>query len=876
MPAASMNFGIYNSKLDRLEFPGTMEKGEKLGFHWANMNETHKLPVVCYKKEQEILINDLKKEAKLYTGQNPVSLSEDGEIVDALIYIPLYSRGKLLGVISVQSFTKNSYEEYHLQLLKYISSYVGIAIENAQLYEQMEEEVERRTTEVIAQKTELESNHQNFTTISEIGKDIISSLSIEEILEKAYDNINKLMDAKAFAIGIYNESMRRLDFPGAIENGVMLPFSSDDLSKETFAAKCFNTGEEVVINSITEHFKLNESGKKARSGETTESLVYLPLKKGEEIIGVITVQSFKTKAYSAYHIDILKTLANYTAIALVNARSFESITTLSEIGKEISSTLELNSVLNILYTKVNELMDAPIFMVSSYSENTDILSYELCIENGKKMLEGLQRPLGGANDNFSAWTIRNKKEIIIGNSSEEHKKYVTNTFLVGGEDPNSLIFIPLIVEDKAIGILSVQSLKFNAYAQYHLEILRSLSSYVSVALNNAIAYKQLDEARNEMKRLSVVASETDNAVIIMDQEGNFEWVNKAYEKMSGFSLSDLINQIGKSIRDIDDKNLQKHLDIVSATKKSTSFESSFYGKAGNKIWVQTNISPVLNENGEIIKLVALDSNITDRKEFELKIREKNKDITDSINYASRIQRAMLPNQNVVKDLFPNSFILYKPRDIVSGDFYWMTETPNNEIIVATVDCTGHGVPGAFLTIVGNNLLNQIVNFNGITEPGEILQEMNRQMLEQFEGTAQGGMKDGMDMSLCRIKYFDKHIQVDFSGAFNSIYHICNNNLTEIKANRFSIGTPLKNNPVYDTHSFVCNKGDLIYLSTDGYQDQVGGERGKKFKKLKFQELLLKNQLMPIDQQRDFYNDTIENWRGTYPQLDDILLMGISL
>lgn len=874
MPATSMNVGIYNVKLNRLEFPGTMEKGEKLAFHWANMDEMHKMPIVCYNKELEIFINDMQTEARLYTGQDPVSLSEDGEIVDALIYIPLYSKKKLLGVISVQSFEKNSYERHHLQLLKHISTYVGIAIENAQLYENMEEEVQKRTNEVVEQKNEIELNHRNYTLINEIGKDIISSLSVEEILDKAYDNVNKLMDATAFVIGIYNASMNRLDFPGAIEKGVKLPFAFDDLTKDTIASKCFLSGNEVVIDSISDYYKLKKQERKARTGGATESLIYLPLKKGDEIIGVISAQSFKANAYSSHHIDMLKALANYTAIALVNARSYESISTFSEIGKEISSSLDLDSILFTVYKKVHELMNAPIFMISSYTEEDDTLHYELCIENKERILEGFSHKVGKPDQSYSAWLIHNKKEIVIGDNNKEYSNYILKPVLHGGDFPNSLIFFPLVVNDKIIGILSVQSLKINAYSDHHVKILRSLASYVSIALNNAFAYKELEEARNEMKRLSIVASETDNAVIIMDEESNFEWVNNAYEKMSGFNLEDLRSLIGKGLRDIPDQNLQKNLNKVFTTKKSVSFESSFHTKSGDKIWVQTTLSPVLNEADEIIKLVAIDSNVTERKIFELKIREKNKDITDSINYASRIQRAMLPTKRKINALFPNSFILYKPRDIVSGDFFWMTKVSENETLIATVDCTGHGVPGAFLTIVGHNMLNQIVKFSKITDPGQILTEMNRQILNQFNRSSKGTVKDGMDISLCKITTNGDTSTVEFAGAFNNLYHISDNKLNDIKANRFAIGTPMENNPVYETKEFTCKKGDVIYMSSDGYQDQIGGERGKKFKKLKFQELLLNDHQTPIKEQEKHFDTIIENWKGSYPQLDDILLVGI--
>jgi len=873
MDATSMNLGIFNSETNRLDFPGTMEKGHKLDFHYANLDETHKLPVVCYNKEIEILINDMQTGAKKFTGHDPVSLSDDGEIVAALIYIPLYSKGTCLGVISVQSFQKNTYTEYHLDLLKNIGNYVGIAIENARLYGKMESEITTRTQETIDQKNKIEKTYESLSTLSNIGKDITSSLSVEEIIEKTYDNVNKVMDAAAFAIGVYNKAHHHLAFNGAIENGNKLPDAIDKLKKDSYAAICFNNSQKVIINSKEEVRKYVEEEVSSTSGDETVSLIYLPLKTGSTPIGVITVQSFEENAYGEYELNILETLATYTAIALENATAFEDIATLSEIGKEVSSSLDLNFVLNYLYKKVNEIMDAPIFMASSFSNQTRTLTYELCFENGARILEGISTKLNSERDSFAAWVTVNKKEIIIHDLINEYSPYIEKPVAIEGETPESLIYIPLIVEGEVIGILSIQSMKKNAYSKHHVELLRSLASYVSGAFNNAIVFKELEAARKELEQLSIVASETDNAVIIMNAEGDFEWVNKAYTRMTGYTLETLINECGSNLGTINNEITRKHFDKMLSTKKSVIYELTFLKRNNERIWIHTNLSPVLDKNNEITKIIAIDTNITERKQAELKIQEKNKDITDSINYASRIQRAMLPSADYIKETVPNSFILYKPRDIVSGDFYWMTKTKSGDTIVSVVDCTGHGVPGAFLTIVGNNLLNQIVNFNNITNPTEILSLMNEEVVKRFESSSEGAMKDGMDMSICKIS--QDNSEIEFAGAFSSLYHVSDNNLTEYGGSRFAVGTPLKNNPSYKLHSLSIKEGDLIYLSTDGYQDQFGGPRFKKFKKTNFNNTLLATSTLPISEQRYELNDIIEEWRGKHPQVDDILIFGIA-
>jgi PAS domain S-box-containing protein len=871
MVATSMNLGVFNSENNRLEFPGTMEMGEMLEFHWATLDETFKMPVVCYTKEQEILINDIASETEKYTGQAPVTLTDNGKIPNALIYIPLYSKKKILAVISVQSFDKNTYTEYHVDLLKNIGNYIGIAIENARTYENLEKQVKERTKEVEQRKNEIEKTYQDVKLLNEIGQKITSCLSVEEIIDETYDQINKIMDANTFTIGLLDEKKHCLTFHG-IEEGAHLPNFSTKLNLKKPATECFNNKIEVIVLDNNPDSK-SKKQIGALKGKVQLSFVYFPLIVNDNCIGVISVQSSKPNAYKPYQLEMLRNISVFSAIALENANSFESITTLSEIGNEISSSLDLEFVLSYLYKKVNDIMDAPIFMATSYSEKTKVQAYEFCMENHERILQGHQKKLISERDSLASWVAHNKKEIIINDLLKEYKTYIDTPTAPYGDLPESLIYIPLIVEGSVIGILSVQSLKKNAYSKHHVELLRSLASYVSGAFNNAIIFKELEAARQEMEQLSIVASETVNAVIIMDEKGGFEWVNKAYTKMSGYTLKTLIKECGSNFGKINNEITRKHFDKMLSTKKAVIYELTYLRRDRSRIWIHTSLSPVLDSNNKITKIVAIDTDITDRKKAELKIQKKNKDITDSINYASRIQRAMLPNIDAMKEILPNSFVLYKPRDIVSGDFYWMTKTKDGDTIVSVVDCTGHGVPGAFLTIVGNNLLNQIVNVNHITSPSEILQLMNGEMLKRFEASSGGSMKDGMDMSICKIN--SENTKIEFAGAFSSLYHIRNNNLTEIGGSQCTVGTLIKNNPVYELHTISITQGDSIFLSTDGYQDQFGGPRFKKFKKTNFNKTLQATSKLPILDQRNALNDIIEEWRGKYPQVDDILVLGIA-
>ncbi len=255
------------------------------------------------------------------------------------------------------------------------------------------------------------------------------------------------------------------------------------------------------------------------------------------------------------------------------------------------------------------------------------------------------------------------------------------------------------------------------------------------------------------------------------------------------------------------------------------------------------------------------------------IEEKNKDITDSINYAKRIQEAMLPESNLLEYLFSDSFILYKPKDIVSGDFYWFAEQDGKKII-AVADCTGHGVPGALMSMIGSNILNKLVVEKGITKPSEILNLLNDEIriaLKQKDNTSE--TRDGMDIVIICI--FGSVLE--YAGAHRPLYLIKNEKLEEIKANKFSIGgVQQEENRIFQNHIVTLQKGDKIYLSSDGFADQFGGSTGKKLMTKNFKELLLKIQNQKMQTQKQELHTTIEEWKGSREQVDDILVIGIGI
>jgi len=256
------------------------------------------------------------------------------------------------------------------------------------------------------------------------------------------------------------------------------------------------------------------------------------------------------------------------------------------------------------------------------------------------------------------------------------------------------------------------------------------------------------------------------------------------------------------------------------------------------------------------------------------IEEKNKDITASINYASRIQHAMLSDHNDIKELDKKCFILYLPKDIVSGDFYWFNKSGDN-VVVAAADCTGHGVPGALMSMLGISFLEEIVNNRKTEDSGSILDELRREILRALSQKSRcQETKDGMDISLCSIDFKKKQIQ--YSGAFNNLYLIRSNELIEFKADRMPIGISTFSNRNFTSQIIPYYKGDIIYMSSDGYADQFGGPENKKFKYPTLKKLLLEIHKLPVNKQKNILEKQFNHWKGNLVQTDDVLIIGLKL
>ena len=265
---------------------------------------------------------------------------------------------------------------------------------------------------------------------------------------------------------------------------------------------------------------------------------------------------------------------------------------------------------------------------------------------------------------------------------------------------------------------------------------------------------------------------------------------------------------------------------------------------------------------------------------KLDLQQVNKSIVNSIQYAQHIQAAILPSPEDIKKSLPDSFIFFKPRDIVSGDFYWFKEV-DDKVVVAAIDCTGHGVPGAFLAVLGDSILSRIIHYHRILHADEILNEIHLSIQRTLRQNETRNY-DGMDMALCVID--KKQKKLEFAGAHNPLIFIQEGELQQIKGDKVAVGGAQwdwENGPrVFKKHEidFSDSKNLHIYMFSDGYQDQFGGKNLKKFQRKRFRQLLLDIHTLPMKEQKDQLNQTLVNWidEGNQEQVDDILVIGVKL
>ena len=344
-----------------------------------------------------------------------------------------------------------------------------------------------------------------------------------------------------------------------------------------------------------------------------------------------------------------------------------------------------------------------------------------------------------------------------------------------------------------------------------------------------------------------------------------------------FAMHDSVNS-QENRKEVIQKEFQYDFDKRETDLKAAQEKKDLISEAENKrqkifIWLAFIIAIA---TGTIAILVTRSLKTTRKQKIIIEeqknlVELKNKDILDSITYAKRLQDAILPALSTVKQQLPESFVFYKPKDIVAGDFYWMQQSGNSTLIAAC-DCTGHGVPGAMVSVVCSNALNRAVKEFNITDPGKILDKTRELVIDTFQKSG-SEVKDGMDISLCSILPSSGGAKILWAGANSPLWYLQKGEVNEIVADKQPIGVQ-DGHKDFTTHTLTLDKGDVLYMFTDGYIDQFGGPKGKKYKSKLFREFIKSITSKNMEEQKNMLNRTFEDWKGNYEQTDDVCVIGI--
>jgi ligand-binding sensor domain-containing protein/serine phosphatase RsbU (regulator of sigma subunit) len=432
--------------------------------------------------------------------------------------------------------------------------------------------------------------------------------------------------------------------------------------------------------------------------------------------------------------------------------AYQNVSQLSEVGKQITSSLSIEMIVEMVYESVNKLLDASVFSIGIYNEKEQTLDFINTKEKGET-LPFHQTFL--TTDNLPCYCFNKNAEFVINDMEKEYTNFIPNQErkALEGENTESLIYVPIIYKNEIIGVLTVQSFEKDSYSENQLNLVRNIAVYAAIALINAKSYQKIEQ--------------------------------------------------------------------------------------------QSNAISIQNNN-----------------------------INASISYASRIQQAMLPPIADIKNALDNAFVLWLPRDVVSGDFYWFAKV-EDKICIAAVDCTGHGVPGAFMSMIGNDMLNHIVLEKRITNPAAILTHLHQQVSTALR-QSETQNRDGMDMSLC--VYDTQTKELTFAGAKNPLYYIQNGELKDIAGSKFPIGGKWgeERERVYENHLLKIDQETTIFLCTDGYQDQFGGNKGRKLMRKKMKSLFVEIADLEDVKQKEKLENYFVNWKKEEEQVDDVLVMGFKV
>jgi PAS domain S-box-containing protein len=369
-------------------------------------------------------------------------------------------------------------------------------------------------------------------------------------------------------------------------------------------------------------------------------------------------------------------------------------------------------------------------------------------------------------------------------------------------------------------------------------------------------------------------------IVVINNNGHAEYVSQSAGQLLGYDTNQLMGnnwwEVTRFSKPEGEKTKNKILDLLKHSNNSTeTFEHLFKTAYGVQKWIRWNVSH-LNED----QIIGVGYDITDKKFQEKQLLERNeqlqqkhKAIKDSIFYAQRIQQSSLQSKEYINNVFNQNFVLYKPKDIVSGDFYFFHQDDDNKYAIA-IDCTGHGVPGAMMSMVANSIIKEVLLNKKAKAVSQILYELDKELYKAINSYATEISNDGMDVSIISVS--KKSNRLHFAGAFRPLIIVRKNQVIELKGSRYPLGFYSDVDKIFEEQVILLEPNDCLYMFSDGFTDQFGGERHKKLNRKNFKELLKIASEMTTEEQESFLEYSLNNWKQEKEQTDDVLVIGIKI
>ncbi|MEN7550147.1 PAS domain S-box protein [Rapidithrix thailandica] len=696
-----------------------------------------------------------------------------------------------------------------------------------------------------------------------------------EVIAFVTEKINAIQGAFYTINELDNESEALFEMVACYAYQKKKYYKKDFKFAEGLVGQCAAEQDIILRTEIPEDYVTITSG--ILGDQKPSCIVLIPLLIDEKVYGILEFAGF-TK-FSPTHIEFVKEISVIIARTIFNIKVNERTVKLLEESQKMSEELKMQQ--EILRQNAEEMEATQEELKrTNHRLEEQIEEVNMTQKRMQVFLENASEVIAIYEKNGEIRYISPSVEPILGYSQEE----MTGISDLQNIHPDSRevfdeFFSKLLEDVDNPYSIQVEYITKDNHAIW-LEAtgtnLLSDPAIKGIVVNSRdITERRRAEQEERMRsQMQALSENSPDLITRVNKEGTVYYINPIIENLTG-RHPDMI--LAKPINEIDlDTKIKSSwialLEQVVDKGQKIEVEMEFPTFDGERV-MQVNAIPEFNDLDEVESALIVYHDITERKKAEIEIRDTHKKITESINYSQRIQSAILPDDDVIQRAFPDSFMLYLPRDVVSGDFPWFLEK-GDDVYIAAVDCTGHGVPGALISLIGFFILNDVVNSQGVSDVGQILDALNAGVTRTLKQSGDSSdTKDGMDISLCKVN--KKQNELEYAGAHRPLYFYSSGELTQIRGDKFPIGGgQYRNRTNFKTNKIEIQKGDEIYMFSDGMPDQFGGPNNRKFAPRRLRELISQQKHSDMQEMKQIVYEEFINWKGDRRQTDDILLIGV--